>query len=302
MIRLLKHIKQVDCSKMICKHCEQDFNFKNKLHDHIREQHTQKSNFRIFTSESTYKTEKKSTIICLFVSLVSSSFFATSRSQIFSSKIVSRFVSSSDSNFPIATHKFTFKFMKKSVPFASSASSIFFATSTSISESISSKCSNFFIATLNITSKSMKKLSVNCSFTFSISFFRTFVSKHSYLTIDNLIRMFREKFKSFDLQQHRKDFAFSQRFDIRSFRQSRFFSMHQSRIIFYFMFAINQKTSINQNLKSSNSKSFQQFTFAKTIRFVLFEKSIISSYKKSNIFYISLQSRFSFLQSRFSFA
>ena len=65
------------------------------------------------------------------------------------------------------------------------------------------------------------------------------------------------------------------------------------------MFAVNQKTSINQNLKNSKSKNFQQFTFAKTIRFVLFEKSIISLYKKSNIFYISLQSKFS---SRFLFA
>ena len=258
MTRLLKHIRQVNCSKVICKHCEQNFNFKNQFHDHIREQHI-KSNFRFFTSKFTYKIKKKSTVICSSVSL---------------------------------------------------ASSIFSATFTSISESISSKCSSFPIATHRITSKSMKKLSVN-SFTFSIFSFRKSVSKHqkSYFTIDDLIRMFREKSKSSDLHTHQKDFVSSQRFDIRSSRQSRFFSMHQSRIIFYFMFAINQKASINQDLKSSNSKNFQQHTFAKSIsfcRFVLSEKSIISSYKKSNIFYISLQSRFSsrfsFLQSRFSFA
>ena len=144
----------------------------------------------------------------------------------------------------------------------------FFATFTSIFESISSKCSHFFIATFNITSKSMKKLSV--------SFFQIFVSKHQkfYLIIHDLIRMFREKFKSFDLRQHQKNFAFSQNFDICSFNQSRFFFMHQSRKIVYFLSAINQKTSINQNLKNSKSKSFQQFTRAKTIRFDLSKKSI----------------------------
>ena len=191
--------------------------------------------------------------------------------------------------------------MKKSISSVSFVSSIFFATSTSIFDSISSKCSHLSIATFNITSKSMKKLSVSCSFTFSISFSRTFVSEHqkSYLIIDDLIHMFREKSKSFDLRQYQKIFAFSQSFDIRLSRQSRFFSMHQLRIIFYFMSAVNQKTSISQNLKNSNSKSFQQFTFAKTIRFVLLKKSIFSSYKKSNIFYISLQSKSS---SRFSFA
>ena len=264
IIRFLKHTKQISCSKMICKYSEQNFNFKNKFHEHIREQHIQKSNinsnFRFFISKFTYKIKKKSTIV------YSSILF---------------------------------------ILFVSSVLSIFFATFTSIFESILLKFSNFFIATFNITSKSIKKLSINCSFTFSISFFRTFfrifVSKHQkfYFIIDNLIRMFREKFKSIDLSQHQKRRFFSQNIDVRSF------VTYQFRIIVYFLFAINQKTSISQNLKNSNSKNFQQFTFAKTIRFVLFEKSIILLYKKSNIFYILLQSKFSskfsFLQSRFSF-
>ena len=158
MIWLLKHIKQINCSKVIYKHCEQNFNFKNKFHDHIREQHTQKSNLRFFTSEFTYKIMKKSTVA---YSSISSILFVTSKS-------------------------------------------IFcFA---SIFESILSKCSHFSIAILNITLKSMKKLSVNYSFTFSISSFRTFVSKHqkSYLIIDDLIRMFRKKSKSFEISQHQK--------------------------------------------------------------------------------------------------
>ena len=207
--------------------------------------------------------------------------------------------------------------MKKS---ASLASSTLFATSksifcsASISESESSMRSHLSIATLDITSKQAKIASMlitrdftskrveiaafNGSFTSSISSFRTSVSK-SYLTIDDLIRMFREKSKSFDLHSHRKCSVSSQRFDTRSSSHSR--SLYQSRIIVYFMSAVNQKTSISHVSKSSNSKSFQQHTSAKSIRSAsaLSEKSIFSSYKKSNIFYISLQSRFS---SRFSFA
>ena len=203
MNRLLQHA-QFHCtnSQVICKHCDASFNFKNKLHEHIREQHIQKSNI--------------------------------------------------NSNFRFTTSKSTYKIKKKSTSLTSLASSIFFATFTFISESISSKCSHFFIATLNITSKSMKKLSIICSFTFSISSSRTSVSKHqkSYLTIDNLIHMFREKFKSFDLSQHQKRRSFSQRIDARSF------VTYQSRIIFYFMSAVNQKTSISQSLKNSKSKNF----------------------------------------------
>ena len=71
----------------------------------------------------------------------------------------------------------------------------------------------------------------------------------------------------------------------------------QSRIIFYFMFAINQKTSISQISKSSNSKNFQKHTFAKTIRFVLSEKSIYSSYELLNIFYVNSKT---FANSNFS--
>ena len=327
MSRLLQHT-QFHCtsSQVICKHCDANFNFKNKFHEHIREQHTQKSNiisnFRFFTSEFIYKFKKKSTIVnssISFVSSVSFIFLATSRSQIFYFATIFKSMSSIRLNFSIALHEISSKrakiatmlitrnFTSKRVEIVAFNcsfifSSIFSATSTSISESISSKYLHLFIATRNITSKSMKKLSIN-SFAFSTSFSRTSVRKHqefhvqkSYFIIDDLIRMFREKSKSLDLHSHRKCFVFSQRFDIRSFNQSRFF--YQSRIIVYFMFAVNQKTRISQNLKNSNSKNFQQFTSAKTIRFVLSKKSIFSSYKMTNIFYISLQSKFS---SRFSF-
>ena len=130
-------------------------------------------------------------------------------------------------NFRIFASEIAYKIKKKSTIvclFVSFDSFIFFATSKSIFcfASISSKCSRFSIATFNITSKSMKKLSINCSFTFSISFSRTFVSKHqkSYLIIDDLNRMFVENFKSFDLRQHHNRRFFSQSFDFCQFDRS----------------------------------------------------------------------------------
>ena len=166
---------------------------------------------------------------------------------------------------------------------------------------ISSKRSRFSLFTLEITSKFVKIASttslLSISFATSTSRFRKSISKF-YFTIHDFHRLFAEKFRRFDLRQHQNRRSFSQKFDANSY---------QSRIIVYFLFAINQKTSICQNLKNSNWKNFQQFTFAKSFSFcrsafVLLEKSIFSSYKKSDFFYISLQSRFSFLQSRFSFA
>ena len=109
-------------------------------------------------------------------------------------------------------------------------------------------------------------------------------SQKSYLTIDDLIRMFAEKFRSFDLSQHQKRRSSSQSSGARQ--------TYQSRIIVYFLSAINQKASISQSLKSSKSKTFQQHTFAKSIRsaFALSEKSDFSSYKMTDIFYTTRKS------------
>ncbi|KAG7005090.1 hypothetical protein G7Y79_00021g049570 [Physcia stellaris] len=240
---------------MICKHCEQGFNFKNKLHEHIREQHTQKSdtnsNLQSPTPESAYKPEEKPAVICPLVPLAPSA-----------------------PPIPPATPK----------PIACSAS-------------MSSECSHLSIATPNITPKSMEKLPAN-SLTPPASPSRTSVPKHQklYLIIDDLVRMFREKPRPFDLHSHQKRRPSPRSPD----------TLYQSRITAYFMPAANKKPSISQALKSPNPKSFQQHTPAKPNRSAsaLSEKSAFSSYKKSNISYISLQSkfssRFSFLQSRFS--
>ena len=68
---------------------------------------------------------------------------------------------------------------------------------------------------------------------------------------------------------------------------------NQMRIIFYFKFAINQKTSINKISKNSKSKISKQHMFAKSIRIVLnknlFKKSIKLLYKKFDVFCINLK-------------
>ena len=256
MTRLLEHTKQANCSKVTCKHCEQGFNSKNKLHEHIRGQHTQKSdtnsNLRSPTPESTYKTEEKPAVIC-----------------------------------PLA-------------PPAPPAPPTPPATPTSISEPVSPKCSDLPIATLNITSKSMEKLPAN-SLTPPASHPRTPVPKHqkSYLTIDDLVRMFDGKARPFGLRQHQKRLASPQSPGTRSPGQPR--SPYQSRITAYFMPIANQKTPISQTSKSPNPKSFQQHTPAEPIRpaSALPEKSAFSPYKKPGISYTSRQSRSS---SRSSFA
>ena len=110
-------IQQIACAR-ICRRCKQSFNFNNKFHEHIRQHHARKSVknsvFRVFTRESAYKIVEKSTDICSFVSHDSFIFFATSRNQIFSTKMFSRFISSENLHFTIETHKSTSKSMKKS--------------------------------------------------------------------------------------------------------------------------------------------------------------------------------------------
>ena len=189
----LKSIKKFSIQQIvyvrIYKRCKQNFNFNNKFHEYIREHQVQTSvenlNFRIFASEFTCKIKKKSIFICLFVSFVSQKsfiFFAISRNQIFSTQTITQF--------------------------------------------LLSKCSNFSIATYKINLKSIKNAIVVCLLIFSF-IFSTFFRKHQefhiqkfYLIVNDLNRVFVEKHKSFDLQQHQNRCRFSQNFDFRQFDRS----------------------------------------------------------------------------------
>ncbi|KAG6999194.1 hypothetical protein G7Y79_00036g071500 [Physcia stellaris] len=128
-----------------------------------------------------------------------------------------------------------------------------------------------------------------------------------YLTIHDLVRMFRGKPSPFGLPQHQKRRPSPQSTGARPP------TTYQSRITAYFLPAANQKAPISQGLKSPNPKSFQQHMPAEplppcrpTLLAYLPEKSAFSPYKKPGFSYTSLQSRSStrssFLQSRSSFA
>ena len=222
LTRLLQYIQTI-CRKIVCKHCEKIFESKNKFHEHIRQHHVMTAKkINKFVSKRNFN--KKKNKISTTISSISSTILTT-----ILSKTISKFS------------------ISKSITFSerSRNSFILFVIFATIA-STTSKRSHFSLFTFEFISKRVKIASTICS---SISF-ATFSSKFQkfHFTIDDLIRIFREKFKFFDLSQHQERRFFSQNFDV--------CQSYQSRIIVYFLFAINQKTSINQNLKNSNSKSF----------------------------------------------
>ena len=271
LTRLLQHNQSI-CKKVVCKQCDEAFESNNKFHEHVRQHHAAKKIIKIASRRSfNREKDKSSTTISTPNSLTSPTSFKT-------------------------TTKFS---ISRSVTLSerSRNSSTSLVTSAAIA-SATPKRSRLSLSTFKLTSKSAKTASV-CSLT-SLATSPSMLRKpqKSHLTIDDLIRMFREKSRSFDLTQHQNRHLFS--------RSPR--TLYQSRIIAYFLPAVYQKTPITQSLKSSKSKSFQQHTPAKPLplyRLALSEKSTFSSYKMTGISYISLQStfssRFSFLQSRFSF-
>ena len=240
-------IQQVACVR-ICKFCKQNFNFNNKLHEHIRQHHARKSvksfDLRALALEFTYKVIEKTAVFCSSVSLTSQStsfiFFATSRSQIFSAKMSSRLVSSRDSHLTIAT--------------------------------------------LKITSKSMKKLSINCSLTSSLSSSRTSIRKHhefhmqkSYLIMNDLSRMFTEKSKSFDLRSHQDRSYSSQSFDIRQSSQSCFSTVSKkSYLIIENLFEMFDEKFRKKSLFQSQKNVFFREFFSKQSRITVYFKFTIN--------------------------
>ena len=191
---------KVNCSKINCMRCDQIFNFKKKLREHVREQHAKKSvnssSLSIDTVKSVCEIEKKSTIIETFALQASHISSTTSRSQ-----IVFEITSSKSSNLSIETFKVVCKTMKKSTVIDSSASSasqttsqkfdIFIATSkqkfecVKIFETItSSKSSHLSFNASETVSKSMKNTSTQCSSTSSkSSSSKTFESEHHEFVI-----------------------------------------------------------------------------------------------------------------------
>ena len=220
LIRLLQHNQSI-CKKVVCKHCEKIFESNNKFHEHVRQHHAKKI---VNASRRNFNREKDK--ISSTISTISQTI-----SSIISSTTTSKFSIS---------RSITFSELSKNASLIFSSISLETSTSMFRKSIISSMRSRFSLFTLKRISKLAKTASVNCSLisfaTFS-SWFRK--SQKLYFTIDDLIRMFREKFSSFDLQQHQNRCLSSQNFDVRSS------IIYQSKIIVYFLFAANQKASIS---------------------------------------------------------
>ena len=197
LTRLLQHT-QIVCQKVVCKQCEKVFESKNKLHEHIRQHHTSKKIIKNASKRSFNREKDK----ILSISSKTTTKFS-----------ISRFVTSSKRSRNLSISSITFSKRSKN----SFTSFVILAT---IASTTSSKRLYFSFSTYQIISKSVKITSkfveiasINC---FSISF-ATFSSRFRkfqkfYFTIDDLIRMFREKSKSFDLSQHQNRCFFFAKF------------------------------------------------------------------------------------------
>ena len=267
-----------------CKRCFVKFSSNIKFHEHIRDHHAKKSKFVVSNFTSFTFSES---IIFLF------------DSSKFASKIL--FISSTSSQsifFSIDNLKFALQSKILFISFFSSFQSIIFSLNfillISIFSSfftskrvISSKFSLFSNSASKFVSNRLKIVSIVFSITFfyifrkSVSMRSTFLfksifktsSQKFYLTIDDLFRMFVEKSKSINLQQHQNHQFFSRIFDIskRNFMQT--------RIIVYFL-SISKSTKfeiftsmydlIKQSIRTSFQRSFlfRFFSYFFSIRFL----------------------------------
>ena len=328
----------------ICRRCKQSFNSNNKLHEHIRQHHARKptksSGLRVPTPEPTCKIKEKPAFTCPPAPLAPPTPSATPTS-------ISESVSPKGSHLPIttlditpkqaeiaamlATRGFTprraeiaaFNCPLAPPPTLPATPRSQISSAEIASRPVSSSGSNLPIATHRTTPKSMDKLPANCSLTPPASPPRTSprtpVPEHQtpYLTIDDLVRMFRGKSRPFGLRQHHNRRPSQQGSGIRQSRsvkphltienlfemfngKSKRKGLFQSRnnipsqassgrmrITAYFKPTANQKPSIIQDSKSSKPKTLNQHMPAEWIRTAISkdlpERSANLPYKSADV-------------------
>ena len=248
-VRIAKKQEEVRLTIFACKRCFVKYFNNIKFHEHIRDHHAKKSK-SVVSNSITFSSISFHSIIFLLdtsnqvfisttssqsiVALSSTSFFLSFQSIIVLSNFSSNILSSVSSNRSLLSN-FASEFVFKR---SESASSIF----------------------------SQKFVTMRSTSLFK-SIFKT--SSKFYLTIDDLFRMFVEKFKSIDLQQHQKH-----QFSSRVFDTSKR-DLMKMRIIFYFL-SISKSTkfeiftsmydSIKQSIRVSFSRS-SYYSFRSFFRF-----------------------------------
>ena len=273
LTRLLQHTQEAVCKKAVCKHCEGAFDSKNKLHEHVRQHHA-KEVVKVASGRSFNREGDKSS------PTISPTPTTTSTT---SSPIIPKTTTKFSVSRPVTPPELPGNAPLTPPPTPPEAST------TMLRKPVTTpKRSRLPFPTPKIIPKRVETASPTPPAT-PTPMLRKSASK-PYLTIDDLVRMFRGKPRPFGLAQHQKR---------RPSPQSSGARPYQSRITAYFLPAANQKAPISQGLKSPKPKSFQQRTPAETIRPALPEKSALSPYKKPDISYTLLRSRSS---SRSSFA
>ena len=259
-VRIAKKQEEARLTIFACKRCSVKYSSNIKLHEHIRDHHAKKSKFAVSNSTTTSSISFHSTVFLFDTSNQVFTFTTSSQSIV----VLSSTSSSSSSQSIIVLSNF----------------------SSNISSSVSSNRSLLS----NSASEFVLKRSESASSTFSQKFatmrstffFKSIFKTPSklYLTIDDLFRMFVEKSKSIDLQQHQKH-QFSSRIFDTSKRD-----LMQMRIIFYFL-SISKSTkfevftsmynSIKKSTRVSSSRSsYHSSRSSSSIRF-LFSTSLYFS-------------------------
>ena len=218
-----------------CKRCSVKFSSNTKFHQHICDHHTKKSKFVVSN-------------LSIFFTSSQSIFFSVDNLKLASQ---SRILFSTLSRSIIFSFSFT---SKRVISFTATKISLFsdFASEFVFKRSESA----------SFSSSSQKFVTMRSTFFFK-SIFATFTK--FYLTMNDLFRMFVEKFKSIDLQQHQKH-----QFSLRNFDISKR-DLMQMRITSYFLLVKSTKfeifTSVHVSIKQSIRISSSRFSFFSSFRF-----------------------------------
>ena len=268
--RIAKKQEKIRLTIFACRRCSVKFPSNIKFHQHICDHHTRKSKSAVSSPPIFSFTFSHSAVFLFDTSNRASIFFTFSQSIFFS---VDSSKSASQSKILFSTFSTSITSLLSTSKQIISSKILFF--SNSASEFVSKHSKNTFICSLTSPFSSSQKFAVMRSTSLCN------LSSKFYLTINDLFRMFVEKFKSIDLQQH-QNHQFSQRiFDIskRDFMQM--------RIISYFLLVkstiFETFTSVHDSIKQSTRTSFQRsFSF----RFFFYSFSIRLLFSTSFVFFL----------------
>ena len=263
--RLLQHA-QKNCFKLVCKHCEKDFDSNNKLHEHVRLKHARRFVNSLKASRVFLKAFQSS--ILTFKTWQTSTFDASSTSLFTFSIVFKKFVETLRHRLKEKKNKLSFTSSKSTI-LATSTTSRLFRLSKLVQLSTTSFVNSFASrAFLKAFQSSILTFKTWQTSTFDALSTQSSTSSHTsslqfqarsfklYMTIDDFYIMF-----------HEKSFKKSE-----NIIQKRVFSsmLDQTRIIDYFKFvaltiSINKQSSTIQNICKSFARACYEFNESRQV-------------------------------------